>query len=448
MRLYLLVRQQDGKSAEGLVVSGTKWQLQVSILERGATENPEFLCISYTWGFGRVPSPCHPGFEVSDRTIPALESAVQLRPEAKMIWIDALCVPQDPRERYQTLESMGFIYACASEVLAVLSSTAHPALHYIKDHQSLDRDHLLLLEKEEWVTRAWTYQEAVNCRDLTITCDGAGSLAVGVLPFLNCVGQALSKIGIPQLERRQHYPRLDAFEDLMDFFTAAYEQRSALQVMAKMDRRTQQRPEDHFFAMIGAVTNEPASSSGTDDACESFMSLCERKGDFSFIYSSAPRNSVPTRRWRPVVGNLPAILAWDVVGSGQPGSMTDQGLRLSQVFRLEQGVLSEKAVAFALVWLERIGHLTRDRSVYSALQLMGFEGDSKCWTTRDGYFFPYTRKGSAEYFIISASLRWTFGAPGFAVTSSGDGACYSPGVFLGDVEGHEIIEELLDGQLH
>ncbi len=137
----------------------------------------------------------------------------------------------------------------------------------------------MALEKEEWVTRAWTYQEAVNSRVLYITYEGATVTIVTALVFLNYVGEALDNLQMPPLQRRSHYPRLDAFEDLVDYVTAEYLERSALQVMAKMDMRTQLRAEDHFFAMIGAVSTAPASTSGTEDPCESFMSLCERKGD-------------------------------------------------------------------------------------------------------------------------------------------------------------------------
>lgn len=67
--------------------------------------------------------------------------------------------------------------------------------------------------------------------------------------------------------------------------------------MSNMDRRVQGRAEDHFYAMIGAISAERASAMVGVPPCEAFMRVCEKKGDFSFTYSAAKREENPPRRW-------------------------------------------------------------------------------------------------------------------------------------------------------
>jgi hypothetical protein len=74
--------------------------------------------------------------------------------------------------------------------------------------------------------------------------------------------------------------------------------------------------------MIGAITSASMDDArdATLDPAEYFMRVCEAKGDYSFIYSTAPRSDVPGRSWRPIAGSLPAILCWHSFGDGQSGT--------------------------------------------------------------------------------------------------------------------------------
>lgn len=331
MKLYLVVEapRNDGDCLE---LDGRYWVLEPFDLVEATADPLAFLCISYTWGPGREPSPFHHNFRVSDRTIPALRTAIHARPHLTKIWIDAFCVPLEPGEREASLESMGFIYSEAQEVLVVLSPAAQPALESIMETDRPSDEDLLALEREDWVTRAWTYQEAINARALFFTSSFAAAAApapatvIGGERFLNRVGYALTHMSLTPLERRGARPRLDAFEDILEYLIAEYEGRSALQVMGVMDRREQLRPEDHFYAMVGAVSRRPASSARTADACETSMSVCERKGDYSFIYSAAPRSVEPGRRWRPLAGTcLPSC-------SGTAAAAANRGVPRRVVF--------------------------------------------------------------------------------------------------------------------
>ncbi len=143
---------------------------------------------------------------------------------------------------------------------------------------------------------------------------------VDCMQFFSCLGHALSALGP---KARARYPRLNAFEDVIgDWAVAGFLERSALQVMSIMDTRTQTWPDDHFYAMIGAISTEPARPVELSSPCEAFMTLCERKGDYSFVFTSAKRDMRPGYRWRPVDGSeLPAIIRLPSLGRGLRGGV-------------------------------------------------------------------------------------------------------------------------------
>ncbi|KUI68752.1 hypothetical protein VM1G_04443 [Cytospora mali] len=442
MILYLLTNISEHEDG-AIEVNGRFWRLCPYDLDEFTPESLEFICISYSWGLGREPSPFHDDFMVSDRTVPALVAVARLRPACKHIWVDAFCVPLEEPERCHTLESMGYIYSRAHEVIAVLSDVVLPSLISMQKDKQLAEQYMFEMEKDEWVTRAWTYQEAVNARCLFITCEDSGDVIISGQDFINYLGCALAHLSIRALERRALYPRLDALEDLVDYLTADYQERSALQVMAKMDRRFHGRPEDHFYAMIGAISSSLGSSTGAVDACEAFMRICERKGDFSFIYSVAPRAPEAGRRWRPVPGDLPAVLQWDSWGSGEPGRITHDGLLLESVVQLCLGDVSTEADHFIRNWLRLIrqvpeGARPTDVSVhvFDALRLMGFTGPSDSLATPAGLFFPVrlVSPDEVESVFISSSLRWVFGSPGILCCQSTQQVSYVPGILVGTVK--------------
>ncbi|ETI25784.1 hypothetical protein G647_02558 [Cladophialophora carrionii CBS 160.54] len=340
---------------------------------------------------------------------------------------------------------MGFIYSQAEEVIVVLSKAARPVLEQMSTSDHIDRVHLDLLEQEEWVTRAWTYQEAVNSRSLYISCEESHGAIVQGSHFLNCLGYTLSRLdggsGLAS-DKRQRYPRLDAFEDLIaDYMIAGYQERSALQVMSNMDRRTQGRREDHFYAMMGAISTVRASSCPVLDPCEAFMSLCERKGDYSFIYSAAKRDTRPSRRWRPVSGDLPSILPWHCFGAGQPGHADSGSFYLDAMLPLVNAPLDEDGKDFVERWIasskiRAVGSPeSLQESAYIALRAMGFTGSPECVSTRRGFFFPRERLSIDREItvLVATTVRWTCGAPGFARCNQNE-EMYTPGVFFGRVD--------------
>jgi hypothetical protein len=452
MLLYLLKRDTQ-KCDASHELDGCYWRLEAHDLEASTPELLQFSCISYSWGTKRVPSPFNADFEVSDRTAPALATFNWHRPSCKYVWIDAFCVPSKGPERALTLESMGYIYSRAEEVIAILSNGAGPALEQMNKSDFTQPDQLATLEKEEWISRAWTYQEAVNSRSLYITCEQPNGTLIAANDFLNRLSYTLSRLEGSSIEKRKQFPRMDAFEDLIaDYMISGYQERSALQVMSNMDGRTQGRPEDHFYAMIGAISTDLSSSSGTDSPCEAFMSLCERKGDYSFIYSAAKRDLDSSRRWRPVPGDLPSILRWHTGGKGQPGHVDDERLYLDQMVVVQESPLDDIGKHFIERWLAipqvPTGCLDSELhlSTYDTLQKMGFNGSSEYISTAKGYFFPFQSvhlKQDATL-LVSTSVQWVFGAPGLACYYEGDLKFYTPGVFVGRVDESFIESVRLD----
>ncbi|KAI1160273.1 hypothetical protein F5B18DRAFT_633503 [Nemania serpens] len=442
MLLYLLERDAVG-SGKTIAIGGSYWGLVAYDLDTFNIQDVPFICLSYSWGSKREPSLLHPGLYISDRTGPALASVVTHRPSDKRIWVDAYCVPTETAEKNLTLQSMGYVYSSSEEVIVVLSSAAHPVLEHMSVSDRLNPDHLGVLDKEEWVSRAWTYQEAVNSRRLSITCEGLNTAIVNGSHFLNCLGFALSRFdGVVAIsEKKRLYPHLDAFEDLIaDYLVAGYQERSALHVMSQMDRRSHYLPQDHFFAMMGAITNV-CCSFDTVNPCEAFMSICEEKGDYSFIYSKVERDASPTQRWRPAYANrLPPVFACNWSGDGQPGHKESGSLYLDDMLVLGRGPLGERGMAFIKGALKASNTLIPEPSdlgvaVSAVLEGMGFTGNSQGISTEHGFFFPSQKVlvDNDITILVATKVRWTWGSPGL-IQPGGSIDTYIPGVFCGHVD--------------
>ncbi|KAK3303500.1 uncharacterized protein B0T15DRAFT_496050 [Chaetomium strumarium] len=443
MKLYV-VSPDCAPNDQCLRINGAGWGLleqdiaDTQVLQLHPSEHADFICVSYSWGRGRCPSPFHPPFEVSDRTLPALTATIAQRPTCHRIWIDAFCVPppSNPHLRAATLESMGFIYSRAAEVIVVVSSQALPVLQYITT-------------TKDWVTRAWTYQEAVNARQLhfttTTTISAAAAAGSGVLvdsmQLFSRLGHALALLAKTAPKERKRYPRLSAFEDVMcDRAVAAYLERSALQVMTVMEERTQTWPDDHFYAMMGAISTEPARASGAESACEAFMALCEQKGDWSFVFTSARRDGkIGGTRWRPTKEGgegLKPIIKLPSWGGGLKGEWKDGCLVLEHIVVLGLGTAAHEVGAWIRWWLEgfdprRYGSDAKlGPAAFEALRELGFSGSSEYLATENGLVFPQNPvPPSAQVeVLVTAEIRWSPGAPAL-VRYHGDTGT-DPGLFF------------------
>ena len=309
---------------------------------------------------------------------------------------------------------------------------------------------LVVLENDDWVDRAWTYQEIVNSRNTYFTTEGSGGVAVSGYQLLNSVLQATSDYkktnGLDSFKWRAEYPILDRLENVIaDYLISDYQTRSAYQVMSMMDRRSAGQDEDYFAGMIGAITALPIHSE--EDVrlgpAEYFMRVCEEKNDYSFIYCDASRSAVTGRCWRPLVeGRIRALLPWLTFGNGQSGSLYPTHLRLDNMCFMAPGTVNGDARKLIDWWIQGNNTETSTSNIadliLARLVEAGFTGCGENIELEAGYFFPQTRQESTNVgatVAVAISVAWTHGSPGFLVRRSGSDIDYfcGVGVFVGRV---------------
>ncbi len=449
MELNLLVKAPQLTDRPSINVEGKQWCLANVLDTNEPAKLPEYTCISYSWGAGRVPNPFDDSRAMSVQTFPALIAAIR-NTSANAFWIDALCVPPRFPQRRATLESMGFIYSRASQVVVVLSTNSFGAVEQMTRSDRLDEESLQILNQDVWIKSVWTYQEVVNSQLLIFVSGGSSGGIVDVSDFLNCVGYSLElykkKYSLNSFDIRDRFPGLDALEDVItDWMISSYQQRSALQVLSNMDRRSWSDAFNYFYAMMGAVTDQRSTSTGVTsiaNLADTFMRICEEKNDYSFIYSSADRDERTGMRWRPAATILHSVLPLHSWGEAQRAHHDSEGLWLEEMVTL---VLSQTLGGHAQQklrdWLllpEATG-LTDDalaERMYSILSRMGFTGEDACLITVDGFFFPQTAipEHVDTVMLISAGISWILGAPGILQVSDKDRFSYIPGVFAGVIE--------------
>ena len=442
----LLIPSSDTASSETvwIEVAGQRWQVVAYEAELFPSPVPEYICISYFWTDRRIANPFDSERPMSSRVQSILETAIaSAQPSA--IWLDAACMPRQEPARSLCLRNMGAIYAAASGVLAVLAPSVSILLDKVRQKEAVDVKELRLLEADEWVSRVWTYQEMVNSKTISFIAEGETRDPVNGYELLDAVGYAIMQYckteQIDAYEFRKRYPRLDALETLtVDWLRADYSKRSAYQIMSAMVGRTAIYHDDYFYAMIGAITATPSSdpNSAILSAPEYFVRVCEQKGDFSFVYSSAPRISGDAGGWRPKPSLLLPIVPWLSDGEWQSGELHLASLHLHNMASVPLGPLEESARAFVHDWLKlvksplppNIGDAVRE-----TLYRTGFTGCGEYLETRYGFFFPQHPLVDAGNCPVSVAtdISFTFGAPGLLLEpiESGTARFRDVGVFFG-----------------
>jgi hypothetical protein len=327
------------------------------------------------------------------------------------IWLDAACMPTHEPARSLCLRSMGTLYAAAREVLVVLSPSAFNLLDKVRRREALGPEELLQLEEDDWSGRAWTYQEMVNSNPITFVAEGKSGASVGGEKLLNAVGHALAKYRKAQevdaYEFRKQHAQLDALETLIeDWLMAEFTGRSAYRIMAAMESRTAVYPDDYLYATVGAITSMP--SAGRSDSAlsppEFFLRVCERKQDFSFIYSTALRDSGNAGTWRPKPERLHPIVPWPITGGRQSGDLREGSLHLHSMARLAMGPLDEAARIFVYDWLRKTVRSPLPSGMgdaaHETLCRAGFAGCGQYVDTTCGLFFPQHSIGNAGRAVI------------------------------------------------
>jgi len=170
-RLLIAAGTHLAPSSASIELGRKRWVLTDAAPIPNPPDCPSFVCVSYAWGSGRVAHPSEPNRFISDRTVPAMEAAV-LASHPQALWVDSFCVPSGGPVRSACLMRMGRIYSAASQVVVVLSKGCGEVLAEIATNRRVTEDQLATLEQDAWVSRAWTYQEAANCRKLVFAAEG------------------------------------------------------------------------------------------------------------------------------------------------------------------------------------------------------------------------------------------------------------------------------------
>lgn len=434
----LLVPTTDITSSDtpSVELCGVRWVLTEFM---PITDAPPYTCISYSWDDqSNTKNPLHDGMYISDRAIPAIEATIKvLQPLA--IWIDALCVPYSGAARATCLQNLGRIYSSATQVCAVLSESFSDLLCQIHESGCVDAEDFIILNNENWVNRPWIYQESANSNDLIFISQSGLGGSIHATDFLDALLTASSSYKknrtLDSISLAIKFPSLDSLENIIGELTVAMSMgqaaRPAYQVLSEMYRRTSAMKSkleaDHFYVMIGALTTEPLDSriNRPLHMAEYFMQVCEAKGDYSFIYSIAPRSKAPGKCWRPVVGQiLPLTLRLNVYGNGQSGHLNEKFLQLDNMCRIQPGVVNSAAIKAIGAFLEsNITELSSSDmadAILERLRQKGFSGGGEYLELENGYFFPQSKfTRSDELFVaISPDVQWTNGGPGLLLRTN------------------------------
>lgn len=436
-----------------VLLDGQQWTLSEP-LDIYSDDIPEYGCISYVWGPGRMPNSIYPELQMSHHTLHSLSAAIR-HSNLTAFWIDSFSLPTDPVTKAATLESIGYIYARAKQVTAVLSPPSYSAIERMSRlaHSDTALDDVLEdLERDMWVHSVWTYQEIANAGELFFVGEDPDCKdRIPAFDFLNALGYYLTRYrkqnNMSVMTFRQKYPYVDTFEDVIaDWIMGEFAERSALQIMSSLDRRVYEDPKNYYYAMIGAVTKVPSKRSSkpsVQSLAETYMRICEEKGDYSFIFTANPRDDRPGLTWRPQSGMLRSIISWHSYGDRLAGVKEAGGVRLKEVIvgrRTRQ--YSSAARDSLMSWLQALeieAHTDEDivRRHYDMIKEIGFTGSPEHIILETGIFFSQDAiaPGADIEIWISGSVRYLFGAPGIAIAKDQNGTpWYTPGVYCGLVE--------------
>jgi hypothetical protein len=464
-RLLQPANDLTAPDAPSIELCGSRWVLnEYAQLPHGLA----YTCISYVWGPEKTENPLEDAQFMSARTIPVIEATIKASRSPKnwanvqfsydqqkdavakvealnatqAFWIDAICIPTQDAARTSSLRSMGAIYSSAWQVFAVLSASSSTVFRQIRNTGRLDPNALFILESDEWITRAWTYQEIVNSRALYFVVQDDESAIVSGVDFLSAVLTATddykSSHKIDSLTWGEQHPKLDSLECLItDYKIAQYAERSAYQVMSAMHARFAERVDDYFYAMVGAITTSPLDIQGDEfqSPSEYFMRTCEAKGDYSFLYNIAPRNEICGRRWRPIEGKFPPVLPELLVfGNGQSGKLEPTHIQLENMCRLVPGTINADGLKAPRGHLAMVHRHRLEGNNYSSpsdvaeailelLMTRGFSGCGEYLELETGFFFSQSQptRSDDSFVAISLDVHWQGGGPGLLLRSNQTG---------------------------
>ena len=471
MDFRLLVETTEPLSQPSLLLEGRHWILSQPHALEDDVNLPRFACISYLWGSGREPHALLEGLTMSTHARLSLAAAIRIG-SCNAFWCDVFCVPPAGSERQSTLEQMGYIYSRATEVIIVLGEDTFSVIQKMILKSSLSESDLQILECDEWVSSVWTYQEIVNGGVVRFVSERQADTqsSIECNAFFNALGYSLSKqqssTDLELLPTMKTFPNLNALLNILaDWATESYTFRSALNIFSSMASKRNADPANYFYAILGALTQSPQELIWNPDQnlAEKVMAICERKNDFSFIYTAAARDNDSRRRWRPQAAPLPAdgatvpavlrpIFAWPCYGRSQRGHYTDDGLWLHGMTTMQLAPsvrdAGRKFISSRLhrPELQHVDDAVLGSTVFAAIRSLGFEGKVAPIIVTEGLVFGLetVRRDDIVRVLVANQIRWPMGSPGLVHISDRDGKQYMPCVYIGLAESAE--RSLEDGE--
>jgi hypothetical protein len=284
------------------------------------------------------------------------------------------------------------------------------------------------LERDDWSTRAWTYQELANSKGTFFAAEGCDAL-INETDFLHAIAMDLPEhtdaAGIERSKINTAFPRLDSLLAMLPALQlAGYLGRSVYQVMVDMHPRSAKFEGDRVYAMIGTITDVEAKDQFASPG-EYLMNVCEDKEDFSFIYCTAPRCDLPGAAWRPLTDKFtPVLPGIPTIGSGLSGHKENTYLHLRNMRRLAAGPISPKALSAVGSFIQKdVSRLPLDETAAAALEYLrvkGFSGHGDYIELTNGFFFPQSELNLSDdmFVIASEDVHWGNGGPSIIVRSS------------------------------
>ena len=471
MEFRLLVETSEPSSQPSFPLEGRYWTLSPTLDLDGDEDIPRFACISYRWGPAREQHALDGQLTMSTHTLPSLAAVIR-NGACNAFWTDVFCVPSSGPERQPTLENMGYIYSRASEVIIVLGEDTFSVMRNIIHDRSVCERDLEVLERDEWVSSVWTYQEIVNATAVSFVSEHQedSNTSIEGSQFFSALGHGLMKwqnsTGSDPFGAMRKFPNLNALETILaDWQIADYTRRSALGIFTSMAFKRNPDPENYFYAILGSLTRSRQQLvwNAGQNLAEKVMDICESKNDFSYIYTVAPRDTEPGRQWRPQavldpagVTSIPAvlrpILAWHTWGETQDGHYDEGGLRLHGMTIMSlspsAGNSEKKSIAGWLHQpaLQDAQDAVLATAVYTAVSSVGFEGKGTPIIVSGGYVFPLqtVERETIARILVSNQIRWSMGAPGLVHVKTLNGYEYVPCIFIGSTlalqgEGQSVL---------
>jgi len=370
---------------------------------------------------------------------------------------------------------MGFIYSASVSVMIVLRGQIWKIIESVSSTVSpraLTHDEMKTVEDDTWISRAWTYQEIINSRAAfftTLQSDAEGHV-IPAEKFFNCVGFSIDqwkkKTGQGHNSILEVFPNLNTLEDtLADVQMRDYLDRSALAVLSNISLRKfdPDYPQNMLLACMGALTKDVSwgpPSTTLAELAETLMTICEKKEDYSFIYTRDVRSYVPGMRWRPSPSQLESkgpvhlvpVANWYTSGD-QKGQKDPRGVSLNRMVRLHPAETMSGDAEYSIrkyvyglkdpIEPDRItGGIFRykegekeelDHTLLRFLKMIGWNGDCEPRICESGLFFSQLSLGERDEveMYAAADIGWVFGSPGLVRWIVDGEFHYSAGVFIG-----------------